>query len=98
MQCTTLYLSQKSGLPMFEDSLVESSGKLKSKSKYWMIATFGFNVAIIAILILIPLLYPEALPKTAMTAMLTAPPPPPPPSAATTATADRQGDQGRPGA
>ncbi len=26
---------------MFEDSLMESGGKIKSKSKYWMIATFA---------------------------------------------------------
>ena len=64
---------------MFEDSLMESGGQIKTKSKYWMIGTFVFNGAILATLILIPLLYPEALPKTAMTAMLTAPPPPPPP-------------------
>ena len=64
---------------MFEDSLVDSGGKLKTKSKYWMIATFALNGVIVAILILIPLLYPEALPKSSMTAMLTAPPPPPPP-------------------
>ncbi|GAC1355568.1 MAG: hypothetical protein NVSMB3_00910 [Acidobacteriaceae bacterium] len=65
---------------MFEDSLMESGGKIKTKSKYWMIGTFIFNGSILAILILIPLLYPEALPKTAMTAMLTGPPPPPPPT------------------
>ena len=64
---------------MFESSLMESGGQIKTKSKYWMIATFAFNGLILATLILIPLLYPEALPKTAMTAMLTAPPPPPPP-------------------
>jgi protein TonB len=52
---------------MFEDSLMESGGKIKTKSKYWMIATFGFNALILATLILIPLLYPEALPKNAMT-------------------------------
>ena len=63
---------------MFEDSMLESGGKIKTKSKYWMIATFVFNGLIIATMILIPLLYPEALPKTAMTAMLSAPPPPPP--------------------
>ena len=62
---------------MFEDSLLESGGKIKTKSKYWMIATFVFNGAILATMILIPLLYPEALPKTAMTAMLTAPRPHP---------------------
>ncbi|WP_419805425.1 energy transducer TonB [Terriglobus sp.] len=63
---------------MFEDALVESSGKLKSKSKYWMLATLAFNLAILAALILFPLLHPAALPRTAMTALLTAPPPPPP--------------------
>jgi len=55
---------------MFEDSMMESSGKLKTKTGRWMILTGLFNLAIIATLILIPLLYPEALPKTAMTAML----------------------------
>src|SRR5579862_1912319 len=64
---------------MFEDALMESGGKIKTKSKYWMILTFAFNAVILATMILIPLLYPEALPKNAMTAMLTAPPPPPPP-------------------
>jgi len=63
---------------MFESSLMESGGQIKTKSKYWMIGTFVFNGLILATMILIPLLYPEALPKTAMTAMLTAPPPPPP--------------------
>jgi len=31
---------------MFEDSLMESGGKIKTKSKYWMIGTFVFNGAI----------------------------------------------------
>lgn len=63
---------------MFEDALVESSGKLQSKSSYWMFATLAFNLAIVAALILVPLLNPAALPRTAMTALFTAPPPPPP--------------------
>ena len=33
---------------MFEDSLMESGGKLKTKSKYWSIATFAVNGAILA--------------------------------------------------
>src|SRR4029077_13069199 len=37
------------------------------------------QVAFLGILILIPLIYTEALPKTMMATMLTAPPPPPPP-------------------
>ena len=28
---------------MFEDSLMESGGRIKTKSKWWMIATFVFN-------------------------------------------------------
>ena len=55
---------------MFEDALMESGGRIKTKSKYWMIATFVFNGAILATLILIPLLYPEALPKNSLTATL----------------------------
>jgi protein TonB len=64
---------------MFEDSLMESGGRIKTKSKYWMIATFAFNGVILAAMVLFPLLYPEALPHTALTAMISAPPPPTPP-------------------
>ena len=56
---------------MFEDSMMESGGKIKTKSKYWMIATASLNRAILATMILIPLLYPEALPKNSLTASLT---------------------------
>ena len=64
---------------MFEDSTFESGGRIKSKSKYWMMVTFITNGSIILLLILIPLIYPEALPKAAMQMALVAPPPPPPP-------------------
>ena len=37
------------------------------------------QVGFLAILILIPLIYTEALPKTLMSSILLAPPPPPPP-------------------
>ena len=59
---------------MFEDSMLESGGKLKSSARYWMWATFSFWAVVLAILILIPLLFPEALPKGSLTASLTAPP------------------------
>ena len=52
---------------MFEDSMMESGGRIKTKSKYWMFATFGINAAILAVLIILPLLYPEALPKNSLT-------------------------------
>src|ERR1700721_31149 len=65
---------------MFEDSTFESAGRINkaSKSKYWMMVTFITNGSILLLLILIPLIYPEALPHKMMVTVLTAPPPPPP--------------------
>jgi len=67
---------------MFEDSTFESTGRIRTRSRGWMIATFLFNGAILLGLILIPLIYPEALPRQALSFLLTAPPPPatPPPA------------------
>jgi protein TonB len=64
---------------MFETSLIESSGQLKSRSSRYMWITGTFNAVIVAAMIVVPLLYPEALPKTAMTAMLLTPQAPRPP-------------------
>jgi periplasmic protein TonB len=61
---------------MFEDALVESAGRVRTKSRYWMIATFSFQAIVMAIVILIPLLYPEALPRSVVMAKLTVPVPP----------------------
>jgi protein TonB len=66
---------------MFEDSTFESAGRIRTKSKYWMIVTFITNGSIMLLLILIPLIYPEALPKAALAMALVAPPPPPAPPA-----------------
>src|SRR5438874_8205364 len=64
---------------MFEDSLIESGGKLKTKRGMTTFLSFSFQVGLVAILILIPLLYTEALPKQQLMTFLVAPPPPPPP-------------------
>jgi protein TonB len=64
---------------MFEDSTFESGGKIKTKSGRWMMVTGIVNGSILLLLILIPLIYPEALPREAMATLLIAPPPPPPP-------------------
>jgi protein TonB len=64
---------------MFEDALMESGGRIKTKSKYYTIIGVIFNCSILAALILYPLLNPEALPKSMMATMLVAPAPPPPP-------------------
>ena len=60
---------------MFEDSTFESGNRIKSKSNYWMIFTFFLCSSVILVMILIPLIYPEALPRAAMTTLLVAPPP-----------------------
>jgi len=63
---------------MFEDSLVESSGRIKTKSWPKIVATI-VQVALIGIMVLIPLIFTEALPTAQLVTFLVAPPPPPPP-------------------
>ncbi len=64
---------------MFEDSLLESGGRLRTKRGWTTILSFILQSLLVAILILIPLLYTEALPKQQLMTFLVAPPPPPPP-------------------
>jgi periplasmic protein TonB len=64
---------------MFEDSLIESGGKLKTKRGYTSIVSFAIQIGIIGVMVLIPLIFTEALPKTQLMTFLVAPPPPPPP-------------------
>lgn len=64
---------------MFEDSLVESSGRLSTRRPVTTLLSFGLQIFLIGILILIPLIYTEALPKQQLMTFLVAPPPPPPP-------------------
>lgn len=62
---------------MFEDSTFESAHRIRTRSRGWSLAAFAFNGTILAALIAIPLIYPEALPQHLMTSLLTVPPPPP---------------------
>lgn len=64
---------------MFEDSLIESGGKLKTKRGRMTTISFILEAVIIGIMILIPLMFTEALPKAMTMTFLAAPPPPPPP-------------------
>jgi protein TonB len=64
---------------MFEDSLIESGNKLKTKRLSTTVVSFFGQFALIGVLILIPLIYTDALPKTQLMTFLVAPPPPPPP-------------------
>lgn len=64
---------------MFEDSLIESGGKLKTKRGRTSLIAFILQIGIIVVMILIPLIFTEALPRTQLMTFLVAPPPPPPP-------------------
>src|ERR1700690_2399857 len=64
---------------MFEDSLLESGGKLKTKRGVTTAISFGLQAVLIGVLVVRPLLFTEALPKTQLMSFLVAPPPPPPP-------------------
>src|SRR5512147_1222049 len=64
---------------MFEDSLIESGGRLRSKRGATTFLSFLLQAILLGVLILIPLIYTEALPKQQLMTFLVAPPPPPPP-------------------
>ena len=64
---------------MFEDSLIESGGRLKTKRGWTSMVSFTIQIGIIGIMVLIPLIFTEALPKQQLMTFLVAPPPPPPP-------------------
>jgi len=64
---------------MFEEMVV-SSPKGKATNKPWTVILSGVvQATFLAVLILIPLIYTEALPKASLATLLIAPPPPPPP-------------------
>jgi periplasmic protein TonB len=64
---------------MFEEMVVSSSKQQKTNKPWTVIVSMGLQIGFLAVLILIPLIYTEALPKTLMSSILLAPPPPPPP-------------------
>ena len=64
---------------MFEEMVV-SSPKNKKTSKPWtVVVSMIVQIFFVVVLILIPLIYTEALPKAMLSSILLAPPPPPPP-------------------
>src|SRR5579872_5454490 len=64
---------------MFEDSLVESSGRIKTRRGVTTFLSFALQMLLLGVMVLIPLIYTEALPKAQLMTFLSAPPPPPPP-------------------
>jgi protein TonB len=62
------------------DELLESTSEKKKTNKSWSVILSAIvQITILGVLILIPLIYTEALPKAMLSTLLIAPPPPPPP-------------------
>jgi protein TonB len=61
---------------MFEDSTFESAGRIRTRSRRWMVAAFTFNASILLAFVLVPLLCLEALPRQALPMLITVPPAP----------------------
>src|SRR5512133_3572309 len=67
---------------MFEDSLIESGGRFGAKRRgATTFVSFILQACLLGVLILIPLIYTEALPRQQLMTFLVAPPPPPPAAA-----------------
>jgi protein TonB len=67
---------------MFEDSLLESGGrdsKLHRRGPWATVISFILQSALVGLLVLIPLVFTQTLPKQQLLTYLVAPPPPPPP-------------------
>src|SRR5215813_11989705 len=64
---------------MFEEMVVSSPKGKKTNKPWTVMLSMVVQVTFLAVLILIPLIYTEALPKASLATLLIAPPPPPPP-------------------
>lgn len=64
--------------PMFADSILEF-GQQKKRQSFATITSFVFNCLAIGVMLIMPLVFTESLPKAQLLTFLMAPPPPPPP-------------------
>jgi protein TonB len=60
---------------MFEDSTFESAGRIRTGSRRWMIASSAFYASIVLACVMIPLMFPEALPILCTPILIPAPAP-----------------------
>ncbi len=74
-------LSQR---PLFADSLLDSGDQERHRRRFATALSFTFQCILIGVLLIVPLMFTEALPKQQLLTFLVAPlpPPPPPPPAA----------------
>jgi periplasmic protein TonB len=64
--------------PMFADSILDF-GQQKKRQSFATVTSFIFNCLAIGVMLAMPLVFTESLPKAQLLTFLVAPPPPPPP-------------------
>jgi protein TonB len=64
---------------LFSDSLLDSSSRERQRRGFATTVSFIFQCVVVAGLLIVPLMFTEALPTAQLVTMLVAPPPPPPP-------------------
>src|SRR5580692_7198644 len=64
---------------MFNELLESASQKKRTNAGWSVIVSAVIEVSALLVLLLIPLIYTQALPKAMLATLLVAPPPPPPP-------------------
>jgi protein TonB len=62
---------------MFEDSLVESASRIRTRSRRYAAGSLVLETALVSVIVMIPYLYPDALPRKFLSVPLNAPPPAP---------------------
>lgn len=67
------------GKPLFSDSLLETSGQDNRRRGWSTGVSFFFQCFLLAVLLIVPLMFTEQLPRQQLLTLLIAPPPPPPP-------------------
>ncbi len=72
---------------MFEDSLIESSGTLSKPNPWTATLSFAIQALLAGVLVLLPIIYTEALPARQLANILTEPAPPPGPAPVSPASA-----------
>ncbi len=64
---------------LFSDSLLESGARERKRRSFATTISFAFQCVLLGIMLIVPLMFTEALPTQQLLTFLIAPPPPPPP-------------------
>ena len=64
---------------LFADSLIDSTSPEKQRRTWTTAVSYFFQCLLLGLLVILPLMFTEALPQAQLLTMLIAPPPPPPP-------------------